>query len=592
MSVDVSRDQELKSRILSGVNKLANTVSSTLGPGGRNVLIHRQDGTIGVTKDGVSVAEAFTDLTDPIENTAVQMLKTVSKKAVDKVGDGTTTATLLAQSIIVEGFKAIDANSNPIQVKAGIDKSVAAVVAKLKEISEDLTTEDQIMQVAQLSANGDIEIAKLITQALDYVGDEGAVSIEESRTSESTLEKVEGMIFDRGFKTPYFATNEEKMEANLSNPFILITDGRISSNDQVLEVLNYVAEKERSLLIISEDMEGEALSTTIVNKTRGILKVCAVKAPDFGDRRTAILEDIAIMTGATVISETKGMVLRKLKRSDFEKYLGECRTITVTARDTTIVDGKSKMVQEEDGFEEDGVTIKYREVNPVETRLLQIKSQLDNAKSPFEIENLQARVSKLTGGVAIISVGGLSEVEMKERKDRVDDALHATKAAIMEGVVPGGGMALLACESVLDELVLANEDQIIGREIVRKTLYAPFNKILSNAGEDPIVILNNIKGGFITKPWRFLGEDCITPWSVKWVVPMFTEESIWNGYNVKTGQYENLKVSGVIDPAKVTRTAIENAASVAGIMLTTTAAVFEIPSQTTAVQPQDPNQYQ
>lgn len=587
MAIDVSKEQELKDRILSGVNKLAETVTSTLGPGGRNVLLHKSDGSIAVTKDGVSVSEAFTQLKDPIENTAVQLIKTVAKKAVDAAGDGTTTATLLAQSIVVEGFKAIDADNNPIQVKAGIDKAVTAVLARLKEISEDLNTEEQIMQVAKLSANGDEEIAKLITQALDYVGDDGAVSIEESRTGESTLEKVEGMVFDRGYKTPYFSTNQEKMEANLFNPYVLIVDGRIISNDQVTKVLNYVAKEDRALLVIAEDIDNEALSTLIVNKSRGIIKVCAVKAPDFGDRRTAILEDIAIMTGGTVISQTKGLYLNKILEKDWGSYLGEARSVTVTALDTTIVDGKAKITKGEDGFEEDGTTVKYKEINPVETRLLQIKTQLDNAKSHFEIENLQSRLSKLSGGVAIINVGGTSEVEMREKKDRVDDALHATKAAIMEGVVPGGGMALIACESALDELTFDNEDQEVGGEIIRKTLFAPFKKILINAGiDEPENILSSINGGFIVKPFKldlsFLGLTVLNiegPWSTKWVVPEFKEQSIWNGYNVKTAEYVNFKEAGVIDPTKVTRTALENAASVAGIILTTTAAVFDIPEE-------------
>lgn len=562
MAVEVVQELELKSRILSGVNKLADAVSSTLGPNGRNVLINAEDGSIRVTKDGVSVSKAFTSLKDPIENTAVQLMKTVAQKAVDKVGDGTTTSTLLAQSIIIEGFKAIDANSNPIQVKVGIDKAVEAVLAELKNISEDISTEDQIMQVAQLSANGDSFIANLITQALDYVGEEGAVSIEESRNGETTLEKVEGMVFDRGFKTPYFATDQTKMEANLSKPYILIVDGRITNNDQVVEVLNYIAGKDKSLLVIAEDIDGEALATLIVNKQRGILKVCAVKAPDFGDRRTLILEDIAIMTGATVISETKGLRLNKIKQVTWGNYLGECRSVTVTARDTTIVEGYAKEIQEEDGFEEDGVSVKYKSINPVEERLIQIKAQLDNAKSNFERENLQQRLAKLTGGVAIINVGGISDVEVQERKDRVDDALHATRAAILEGVLPGGGMALINCESVLNSLELTDKDQIIGKEIVRKTLYAPFKKILANAGvEDHYKILSSID-----------------------------RTSGWNGYNVKTGEYGSLKDMGVVDPTKVTRTALENAASVAGTILTTTACVYEIPED--KPQSQDINQYQ
>lgn len=561
MPVDVSRDLELKTKVLAGVNKLADSVSSTLGPNGKNVVITEADGTIRVTKDGVSVAKAFTSLQDPIENTAVQLIKSVSQKAVDHAGDGTTTATLLTQAIVTEGFRAIDASNNPIQVKVGIDKAVAAVIKKLKEVSEDINNEEQIKQVAQLSANGDEEIANIITQALDYVGEDGAVSIEESRSSETTLEKVEGMVFDRGYKTPYFSTDPTKMEAQLSNPYILIVNGRINTNSQIVKVLNYVANKDRSLLVIAEDIDNEALSTLIVNKSRGILKVCAVKAPDFGDRRTAMLEDIAIMTGGVVISETKGMRLEKIADTSWADVLGECRTVTVTATDTTIVDGKPNIYQVEDGVDEEG-NVKYKDVNPIEERLLEIKSQFETAKSMFVKENLQARISKLTGGVAIINVGGVSEVEMREKKDRVDDALHATKAAITEGVVPGGGMALINCESALDDLDVKDKDQLVGVSIVRKALYAPFKKILSNAGvEDHYKILS-----------------------------LISKDDRWNGYNVKTGTYENLKTSGVVDPTKVTRTALENASSIAGIILTTTACIYELPTENKAQQP-DLSQY-
>lgn len=589
MPVEVSQQLELQNKILSGVNKLADAVTSTLGPGGRNVLIHDTDGSIRVTKDGVSVAKAFTSLKDPIENTAVQLMKTVSQKAVDFAGDGTTTATLLAQSIVVEGFKAIESQSNPIQIKVGVDKAVKAVVNKLKSISEDIGTEDQIMQVAQLSANGDVEIAKLITQALDYVGDDGAVSIEESKNGETYLEKVEGMVFERGYKTPYFSTDNTKMEANLSKPYILIVDGRISGNDQVVDVLNFVANKDKSLLVIAEDIDSEALSTLIVNKSRGILKACAVKAPDFGDRRLAILEDIAIMTGGVVISETKGLRLSKMKNADWSKYLGEARSVTVTANDTTIVEGQPNIEKVEDGVDEEGA-VKYKEINPIETRLLEIKAQLDKAKSPFERENLQQRLSKLTGGVAIINVGGISEVELKEKKDRVDDSLHATRYAIEEGIVPGGGIALINCESALDEPVFDNKDQLIGRDIIRRVLYAPFRKILSNAGiDDYTSVLDSIKGGFVKKKYRLFGKEFYTPFSTKWVVPKFSAESIWNGFNIKTGEYVNLRQAGIVDPVKVTKTALLNAASVASTILTTTACVYDIPEENK--QPQYNEEY-
>lgn len=552
--VEVSLKEDLKVRVLSGIDKIANCASSTLGPSGRNVLIQDPDGTIRITKDGVSVTRAFTSVKDPVENVAIQLIKTVANKAVDKAGDGTTTATLLTQVIINDGFKAIDEKSNPVQVKVGIDKAVKAVVKKLKEISEDIHTEDQIKQVARLSANGDDQIADVIAQALDYVGEDGAVSIEESKTAETTLEKVEGMVFERGMKSPYFSTDPTKNEAYLSKPYVLIVNGRIMTNNQLVDLLNYVANQDRSLLVIAEDVDSEALATLIVNKSRGILKVCAVKAPEFGDRRTAALEDIAVLTGGTVISEVKGLRLDKIKGQQWANYLGECRVATITATDTTLVDGKPKMSKEEDGFEEDGVTVKYKEINPVETRLLELKTQLETAKSAFQIENIQSRIAKLTGGVAIINVGGISEVEMRERKDRVDDALHATKAAIMEGVVPGGGMALINCESALDELEMANKDQKVGLEIVRKALYAPFNKILTNAGyENPAEILN------------------------KAIFNRDENGGIWSGYNVRDGVYVNLKEAGVVDPTKVTRTALENAASISGTILTTTSCVFEVP---------------
>lgn len=554
MAVEVSNKIDLKDRIKKGINTLVDSISSTIGPGGRNVLIQDADGTIRITKDGVSVARAFTSVKDPVENVAIQLVKTVANKAVDKAGDGTSTASLLTQVIINDGFKAIDEKSNPVQVKVGIDKAVKAVVKKLKEISEDIHTEDQIKQVARLSANGDDQIADVIAQALDYVGEDGAVSIEESKTAETTLEKVEGMVFERGMKSPYFSTDPTKNEAYLSKPYVLIVNGRIMANNQLVDLLNYVANQDRSLLVIAEDVDSEALATLIVNKSRGILKVCAVKAPEFGDRRTAALEDIAVLTGGTVISEVKGLRLDKIKGQQWANYLGECRVATITATDTTLVDGKPKMSKEEDGFEEDGVTVKYKEINPVETRLLELKTQLETAKSAFQIENIQSRIAKLTGGVAIINVGGISEVEMRERKDRVDDALHATKAAIMEGVVPGGGMALINCESALDELEMANKDQKVGLEIVRKALYAPFNKILTNAGyENPAEILN------------------------KAIFNRDENGGIWSGYNVRDGVYVNLKEAGVVDPTKVTRTALENAASISGTILTTTSCVFEVP---------------
>lgn len=526
---------ELKNKLLVGINKLNSSVSSTLGPSGRNVIIREDDGVIKITKDGVTVARAFNKLEDPIEDIGAQMIKQVSIRSADKVGDGTTTSTLLATVMVTEGIKAITQGSNAVEVKKGIDKAVAAVVTQLKVISQDISSEDQIKQVATISANNDTEVGTLIATALDKVGNDGVIAIEESKTGETELEVVEGMMIDRGFKSPYFVTNNSMMNAVLEKPLIFLYDGRISSTAQILPVLQAAAVENQPLLIIAEDIEGEALALLVVNKVNGVLKVCAVKAPDFGERRTHVLEDMAVLTGGSVVSPTKGHKIDKMKKDDFTPLFGKARMVTVTSKDTTIIDGK-------------GTT------EAIEERLNDIRGQIDIAKSNFEVEKLQDRLSKLTGGVAIINVGGMSEVELKEKKDRVDDALHATKAALDQGIVPGGGMALINCIDALKTAEYSNKDQELGAKIVEKALYAPFSTILANAGEEnPYQILSVVKAN---------QKDSTNP--------------LWEGYNVKSSQYTDLLSAGVLDPTKVTRSAIENAASVAGTILTTDSTVYHV----------------
>ena len=527
---------ELKKKLLKGINKLNDSVSSTLGPAGRNVIIRDADGSIKVTKDGVTVAKAFSKLEDPVEDIGAQMVKQVSIKSADKAGDGTTTSTLLATVMINEGVKAITQGSNAVEVKKGIDKAVSKVVEGLKSISKNISSEEQIKQVATISANNDVEIGTLIATALDKVGTDGVVAIEESKTGETTLEVVEGMMFDRGYKSPYFVTDNTSMQCVFEKPLIFLYDGRLSSTAHVLPVLQAAHSENLPLLIIAEDVENEALALLVVNKANNTIKVCAVKAPDFGDRRTAILEDIAILTGGTVVSPTKGHKADKMKPDEFKSMFGKSRVVNITSRDTTIIDGKG-------------------EVEKIEQRLSDLKAQIEIAKSNFEVENLQQRLSKLNGGVAIINVGGLSEIEMKEKKDRVDDALHATKAALDQGIVPGGGMALINCiEFVRDaSFDVDNGDQELGMRIVEKALSAPFKMILSNSGIDNVYeLLNQIN------------KDAND----------YDEDAEWVGYNAKTGEIENFLTSGVLDPTKITRTAIENAASVAGTILTTESTVY------------------
>jgi len=530
---------DLKNKLSNGIIKLNASVSSTLGPSGRNVLIKNEDGTVRITKDGVTVAKAFTRLEDPVEDVGAQLIKQVSIKSADKAGDGTTTSTLLATTMVLEGIKGIGRGSNPVEVKKGIDKAVAQVVKHLKTISTDITSEDQIKQVATISANNDSEVGNLIATALDKVGRDGVVAIEESKTGETSLEIVEGMEFERGYKSPYFVTDNNTMQSVLDKPYVLLFDGRLTTSKQLLEVLNFAATQAKPLLIIAEDIDGEALATLLVNKMRGNIQVCAVKAPDFGERRTHILEDIATLTNATVISKDKGHTIEKIPASTFATLLGKCRVVTSSKDKTTIIDGTGKAEE-------------------IEARVLALKEQIDNSKSDYERERLQDRLAKLIGGVAIINVGGLSEIELKEKKDRVDDALHATKAAIEEGIVPGGGMAFIECANNLDRSQFANNDQLLGYEIVLKAIKEPFRKILYNAGiDDPHSILADIK-------------------AIKETYKEGATQSIWEGFNVKNMKYENFLTTGILDPTKITRTAIENAASVAGTIITTESVIYDV----------------
>lgn len=528
---------ELKKRLLDGVNKINASVASTLGPSGRNVIIREADGQIKITKDGVTVAKAFSKLEDPIEDIGAQMIKQVSVRSADKVGDGTTTSTLLASFIVNEGVKVITQGSNAVEVKKGIDRAVSNIVRELKSLSKDISSEDQIKEVATVSANNDTEIGTLIATALEKVGTDGVVAIEESKTGETSLEVVEGMMIDRGYKSPYFVTDNTMMQAVLDKPLVFLFDGKLTSTAQVVPLLQAAHAEGLPVLIIAEDIEHEALAILVVNKANATIKVCAVKAPDFGDRRTAILEDIAVLTGATVVSPTKGHKIDKMKADEFKQYFGKARVVNVTSKDTTIIDGKG-------------------DVEAIEKRLNDLKTQIEIAKSNFEVEKLQERLSKLTGGVAIINVGGLSEVEMKEKKDRVDDALHATKAALDQGIVPGGGMALINCVSAVikAEQECDNEDQKIGVKIVSKAIQAPFKTILTNAGiENAYEILSQVN-------------------SLKCIY----ENPEWVGYNAKTGEIQDFLKAGILDPTKVTRTAIENAASVAGTILTTESSVYHV----------------
>jgi chaperonin GroEL len=515
--------QELKEKLLVGVEKLNASVSSTLGPGGRTVLIREQSGEVKVTKDGVSVAKAFHKLEDDIEDLGAQLVKQVSIKSANEAGDGTTTSTLIATEMIRAGLKEIRQGSNAVAIKKEIDNIVNQMVDEIKKVAIDVSTEDQIKQVATISGNNDEEVGNLIASAIEAVGREGVVTIEESKTGETSLEIVEGMQFDRGYKSPYFVTNNTTMQAGLENPYILIYDGRISTAQELLQVLTKANSENRPLLIISEDIGDEALATLIVNKMRGIVQVCAVKAPDFGERKTLILEDIAILTGGQVISKDKGHKLDKITAAQFDQFLGSARLATVSKDETTIVDGK--------GSEE-----------AIEARAVEIKDQIENATSFYEKEKLQERLGKIVGGVAIINVGGNSDIEIKEKKDRVEDALFATKAALADGIVPGGGTALYRVG--LNHREETNSNVSVARDIVRKAVQAPFVKILANAG--------------VESWWEH--------------TPTGSPNEV---YDAKNHETVDAFESGIIDPAKVVITALKNAASVAGTILTTESVIFE-----------------
>ena len=518
---------DAREKMLRGVNVLANAVKVTLGPKGRNVVIQKSFGAPRSTKDGVSVAKEI-ELEDAFENMGAQMIREVASKTNDKAGDGTTTATVLAQSIVQEGLKAVAAGMNPMDLKRGIDKAVTAVLADIKASSRKVSANSEIAQVGTISANGDSEVGDMIARAMEKVGNEGVITVEEAKTAETELDVVEGMQFDRGYLSPYFITNADKMEVQLEEPLIMLHEKKLSSLQSMLPILEAVVQSGRPLLIIAEDIEGEALATLVVNKLRGGLRVAAVKAPGFGDRRKAMLEDIAVLTGGTVISEDLGIKLENVTLD----MLGKAKKVTITKDDTTIVDG----VGEKDA---------------IEARIGQIKAQIESTTSDYDKEKLQERLAKLAGGVAVIRVGGSTEVEVKEKKDRVDDALNATRAAVEEGIVPGGGTALLKASLALEDIKTDNADQKAGVAIVKRALQAPIRQIAENAGvEGSIVVgkvLENAGAGF--------------------------------GYNAQTEEYGDLVAMGVIDPAKVVRTALQDAASVSGLLITTEAAIVEAPKK-------------
>jgi chaperonin GroEL len=522
---EVKFSQDARERMLHGVDILANAVRVTLGPKGRNVVLDKSFGAPRITKDGVTVAKEI-ELEDKFENMGAQMVREVASKTSDTAGDGTTTATLLAHAIVREGAKAVAAGANPMDLKRGIDLAVTAVVEELKNRAKKVTSSGEIAQVGTISANGDETIGKMIAEAMQKVGNEGVITVEEAKSLESELEVVEGMQFDRGYISPYFITNAEKMVAELEDPHILIYEKKLSGLQPLLPLLEQVVQSGRPLLVIAEDVEGEALATLVVNKLRGGLKVAAVKAPGFGDRRKAMLQDIAVLTGGEMISEDLGIKLENVT----VQMLGRAKRVTITKDDTTIVDGAGNKTD-------------------IAGRISQIKQQIEDTTSDYDKEKLQERLAKLAGGVAVIKVGGSTEVEVKEKKDRVDDALNATRAAVEEGIVPGGGVALMRTLKTLDGLKLTNDDQKVGVNIVRRALQAPARQIAENAGEDGAVIAGKILD---SSDYAF-------------------------GYNAQTGQYGDLVQQGVIDPAKVVRTALQDAASVAGLLVTTEAMVAEKP---------------
>ena len=534
MNKQVEFGSVARKNLVEGMDILADAVVSTLGPNGRNVVI-ANDGAPTSTKDGVSVAKSIT-LSDPEKELGVQLLKQAAIKTAEKAGDGTTTSTLLAREMIKGGLNALNNNENAVQIKRDIDATVSKVVKTIrKEISQDISGEKQLEQIATVSSNNDKEVGKLIATAIDKVGMEGVVHIEESRTGETYLETVEGLQFERGYKSPYFVTNNNNMTSTLENPLILLADQKITQVKELLPILEAVSTQAKPLLIIAEDIEGEALATLIVNKMRGTMKVCAVKAPDFGDRRKLILEDIAITTGGKLFDKQKGMKLDKFSWD----WFGEARTVTVEKEKTTIVDGKG-------------------DIEAIESRVDELQKQIEKAETPFEIEKLQERLAKFVGGVAIIHVGGNTETEMQEKKDRVDDALHATKAAIEEGIVPGGGIALLYATSGL-------EDETTGARIVKQACSKPFTQILVNAGFD------EVKGQILADKLIHSGND------------------VWTGYNIETDAITDMKKAGIIDPTKVVRLALENAASVAGTVLLTECTIVNEPEKENEQSQMDPS---
>jgi chaperonin GroEL len=523
---EVRFGEDARARMVRGVNILANAVKVTLGPKGRNVVLQKSFGAPTITKDGVSVAREV-ELADKFENMGAQMVKEVASKTSDTAGDGTTTATVLAQAMIREGMKAVAAGMNPMDLKRGIDKTVTAAVAELKKISKPCATSKEIAQVGAISANSDFNIGELIAKAMDKVGKEGVITVEDGSGLDNELDVVEGMQFDRGYLSPYFVNNQQSMSAELDDPFILLFDKKIANVRELIPVLEAVAKAGKPLLIVAEEVEGEALATLVVNTIRGIVKVCAVKAPGFGDRRKAMLEDMAILTGGTVISEEVGLQLEKATISD----LGRAKKIQVSKDNTTIIDGAG-------------------EAEAIQARIKQIKAQLEDTSSDYDREKLQERMAKLAGGVAVIKVGASTEIEMKEKKARVEDALHATRAAVEEGVVPGGGVALVRALQALHALKGDNEDQNHGIVIAKRAMEAPLREIATNSGDEPSVVLNKISDGKGSY-----------------------------GYNAASGEFGDMLEMGILDPTKVTRTALQNAASIAGLMITTEAMIADAPDK-------------
>ncbi|MEM9590248.1 MAG: chaperonin GroEL [Pseudomonadota bacterium] len=524
---DVKFSQDAREKLLRGVDVLANAVKVTLGPKGRNVVLDKSFGAPRITKDGVTVAKDI-ELEDKFENMGAQMVREVASKTADEAGDGTTSATVLAQAIVKEGAKSVAAGSNPMDLKRGVDLAVAKVVEALSEKAKRVTSNDEIAQVGTISSNGDEEIGRFIAEAMQKVGNDGVITVEEAKSLDTELEVVEGMQFDRGYLSPYFITDADKMRVELENPYILINEAKLSNLQSILPLLEAVVQSGRPLLIVAEDVEGEALATLVVNKLRGGLKVAAVKAPGFGDRRKAMLQDLAVLTGGQVVSEDLGIKLENVTLD----MLGQAKKVVITKDDTTVVDGVGKK-------------------KDIEARVAQIRQQIEDTSSDYDREKLQERLAKLAGGVAVIKVGGATEVEVKEKKDRVDDALNATRAAVEEGIVPGGGVALLRALDAIESLRAGNDDQKVGINIVRRALQAPLRQIAENAGEDGAVVVGKI----------------------------LDKDQYSYGYNAATGEYGNLVKEGVIDPAKVVRTALQDAASVAGLLITTEAMVAEIPKK-------------